>query len=407
IFSLYLPSASSKSLESTISLFRIILIAIPVFSASSVFSAYLQARFEFRLPSLSQLLLNIAMIILVLAFHSTIGVKAIAIGYVAGAFLQFLLLLYFVQKEVNFFNVKFFTKKKYLQFINGSLLLIVVIESLSQLFMFSDRYFYNNVEPGGIAALNYAIHLYLLPLSIISLAISTAIFPTLSKSINEETLEAEKHLNNFFSINILLFIPITFIIIFFGDFLIRMLYERGEFSSHDSKMTYSVLKIYTFSLIFYSSYAVLNKLIYSKKLIGYLLLIAVISISLKIILNFVFVDNFQQNGLALSSTLSYTSFFIFSFILVLFKVRLTDKSFFIRELIWSLVNGVVCILLSSWITSLLFLDASIASNIFQIIIFIIIYGLNSVTSEHHSVILLKNALLNYKLSREARAEVQS
>jgi len=405
LFSLYIPDASAKSLESTISLFKIILIAIPVFSASSVFSAYLQARFEFRLPSLSQLLLNIAMIILVLVFHSTIGVRAIAIGYVVGAILQFLLLLYFVKKEVNFFYIKFFTKKKYLQFISGSLILIVVIESLSQLFMFSDRYFYNSVEQGGIAALNYAIHLYLLPLSIISLAISTAIFPALSKSINEETSEAEKHLNNFFSINILLFIPITIIIIFFGDVLIRMLYERGEFTAHDSEMTYSVLKIYAFSLIFYSSYAVLNKLIYSKKLIVYLLLIAVMSISLKIILNFVFVGNLQQDGLALSSTLSYTSFFIFSFVLVLFKVRLTDKSFFIREFLWSLVNGAVSILLSSWLTSLLFLDSSIASNIFQIIIFIIIYGLNSITSRHHSVNLLKNALLTYKLSRKSRVEV--
>ena len=185
LFRIYLPGASVKTFESTIILFRIVLIAIPIFSVSSVLSAYLQARFEFRLPSLSQLLLNIALIILVLAFHSSMGVKAIAIGYVAGAILQLLLLFYFVQKEVKLFRIKFFTKKKYLSFVSSSLLIIVVIESISQLFMLSDRYFYKSVDPGGIAALNYAIHLYLLPLSIISMAISTAIFPALSKSINE------------------------------------------------------------------------------------------------------------------------------------------------------------------------------------------------------------------------------
>jgi putative peptidoglycan lipid II flippase len=339
LFSFYLPDASVKSLESTISLFKIVLIAIPIFSVSSIFSAYLQAKFEFRLPSLSQLLLNIALIVLVLGFHSSMGVKAIAIGYVTGALLQLLLLLYFVQKEMHFFQVKFFSKKKYFRLVSGSLMLIVVIESLSQLFMFSDRYFYNTVEPGGIAALNYAIHLYLLPLSIISLAISTAIFPALSKGINEETAETEKHLNNFFSVNIILFVPITIIIMFFGDVIIRVLFERGEFTAHDSEMTYSALKIYAFSLIFFSSYAVLNKLIYSKKLIGYLLLVAVMSISLKIMLNFVFVDNLKQDGLALSSALSYTSFFIFSFALVLFKIKLADRSFFVRELLWSLING--------------------------------------------------------------------
>jgi putative peptidoglycan lipid II flippase len=403
LFSLYLAGVSANSLESTTNLFKIILIAIPVFSASSVFSAYLQAKFEFRLPSLSQLLLNIAMIILVLAFHNSIGVTAIVIGYVAGVILQLFMLLYFVQKELNIFQIKFFTKKKYLRFVSGSVILIVVIESLSQLFIFSDRYFYNSVEPGGIAALNYAIHLYMLPLSIISLAISTAIFPSFSKSINEETIEAEKHLNNFFSINIILFVPITIIIIFFGDVLIKMLYERGEFSAHDSEMTYSVLKIYAYSLIFYSSYAVLNKLIYSKKLIKYLLLVAVISISLKIIMNFVFVDNLKQDGLALSSTLSYTSFFIFSFALVLYKVRLTDRSFFARELLWSLVNGTVSYLISLWVSFWIFENVSLISKIIMVIIFISIYTLNTVIAKHHSVTLLTNAMLTYKHYRKSQA----
>jgi len=137
IFSIYLPNASAKSFESTISLFKIVLIAIPIFSVSSIFSAYLQARFEFKLPSLSQLLLNIALIILVLAFHSSMGVTAIAIGYVVGAILQLSLLLYFVQREASIFQVKFITKIKYFRFVSGSLIFIVVIESLSQLFMLS------------------------------------------------------------------------------------------------------------------------------------------------------------------------------------------------------------------------------------------------------------------------------
>jgi peptidoglycan biosynthesis protein MviN/MurJ (putative lipid II flippase) len=170
-------------------------------------------------------------------------------------------------------------------------------------------------------------------------------------------------------------------------------------------MTYSALKIYAFSLIFYSSYAVLNKLIYSKKLIGYLLLIAMISISLKIILNFVFVDNLKQDGLALSTTLSYFSFFALSFFLVTFKVKLSDKSYFLKELLWGLVNGAVSILLSSLLTSLLYPDFSIVSDIVQIVIFVMIYGLNSIITGHHSITLLTNAMLTYKHYRKSQAEV--
>ncbi len=405
IFSIYLPESSAKSLESTINLFKIVLIGIPLFAASSVLAAFLQAKFEFRLPSISQLLLNVAMIILVFTLQNSIGVMAIAIGYVTGALLQLLLLLYFTRKDIKIFHIKFFTSKKYFRFFNSSLLIIIIIESLSQLFMLSDRYFYNMVEPGGIAALNYAIHLYILPLSIISLAISTAIFPSLSKSINDETGEAEKHLNNFFSINTVLFVPITIVLFYFSDLIVHLLYERGAFSIDDGIMTASVLKIYTLSLIFYSTYAVLNKLIYSKKLTSYLFFVALVSVSLKIVLNLIFVDNLKQNGLALGTTLSYISFFILSFAVVLFKIKLNNKVFFMKELLWGISNGLISLILSYWLALLIPANLIVVSGIIQILLFVIIFGINTFLTNHNSVVLLSNALITYKNSRQARIEV--
>ena len=135
------------------------------------------------------------------------------------------------------------------------------------------------------------------------------------------------------------------------------------------------------------------------------MVVALLSVSLKIILNFVFIDSLKQNGLALSTTLSYTSFFLFSFIVVLLKVKLSDKTYFVKELLWGLTNGTVSILLSSWLTSLLFRDLSLTSDIFEIVVFIIIYGLNSIIAGHHSVTLFTNAMLTYKHSRKSQVEV--
>ena len=120
-------------------------------------------------------------------------------------------------------------------------------------------------------------------------------------------------------------------------------------------------------------------------------------------MNFVFVDNLKQDGLALSSTLSYTSFFIFSFALVLYKVRLTDRSFFARELLWSLVNGTVSYLISLWVSFWIFENVSLISKIIMVIIFISIYTLNTVIAKHHSVTLLTNAMLTYKHYRKSQA----
>jgi len=84
-----------------------------------------------------------------------------------------------------------------------------------------------------------------------------------------------------------------------------------------------------------------------------------------------------------------------------------EKSYIMTEILCRLFNGAVSILLSTWLTSFLFHEPLIVTDIFQIIIFLIVYGLNSAISGHHSVTLLANALLTYKHSRKSQLEAQN
>ena len=69
-------------------------------------------------------------------------------------------------------------------------------------------------------------------------------------------------------------------------------------------------------MMFYAIYNVINKLIYSLGLLKNLLYLTVLGICLKIFLNFLFVDTLKQNGLALSTSISYIFFSFMVFILL-------------------------------------------------------------------------------------------
>lgn len=373
--SIYLRNNSVSELA--VEVLQIMSGTLPFAAGCAIFSAYLQANFEFRYPALSQLLLNVSVIIIVLIFQHDFGVKAIAYGYLAGNIIQFVVLWIIVQKNVNLISKNIFYKTGYLKIVNTSLLTIIIIEILGQLYPLADRFFYSSIDKGGIAALNYAFNLYTIPISIISLAITTAIFPSISQTTSDNNNKLEAQIKNFMSVNIFLFVPITFILYFFGGIILQILFERGAFTSADTKHTAELLKIYSLSLIFYSTYAIVNKVFYSKKIVTQLLIISLIVIAIKIICNFLLVKELKQNGLAVSTAISLISYFVVSHSYLVRKINLEEKMIFIRELIMSVLNCVISYFTSKQLITISIDFTFVGATIIHIILFLSIYLLNS------------------------------
>jgi putative peptidoglycan lipid II flippase len=393
IISLYVDHPLDSELTLPVQIFRIYSITIPLNAAFSILAAYLYAEFEFKFPSFSQLFLNISVIIIVVFFADKLGVTSIPIGYLVGTLFQLGFLLFYVFR----FKIKLsFIKsgnEKYFYWDSG-IIMILVIESLSQIYLISDRYFLTSVEKGGIAALNYSMNLFFLPVSIISVALSTALFSSFSKLFVEKNLnEIKDKLSNFFSINLYLFIPITFVFFFFGDIIITILFQRGSFTAADSAMTFETLKYFTLSLIFYSCYSVLNKLLYSIEMIKQLLVITVIGCSIKVIFNFLLVPYLKQDGLALSSSISYIFFFCASLILIKYELHLNIRDFLTNDFILIISNSLLAILISGiFINQLLqLIEKDFDSMLLQLILFVLIYLINSLIIDRSRIrLFLRN-----------------
>jgi putative peptidoglycan lipid II flippase len=374
IISLYLSGSSFEKQAAARLIFNIFLLTLPFSAANSVLISFLQNGLNFFKPAIARLSTNVAVIIIVLLLSRSFGTVIIPIGYFAGELIQFIILSFRIDIKLFTLKKSLIIKKDLKNSLSFNFLLIIVIEALSQLYTISDRYFIKSVQEGGIAALNYAQTIFVLPITTISVALSTAIFPKLSQDYSSGSFgQLEKKFYSGLRINILLFIPIMFVFFFNGEELIKLVFQRGKFGQEDTIITAAALKYFSISLVFYSIYSILNKMIYSTRLIKSLLILTVIGISIKISLNYMLVGTLAQNGLALSSSLSYIFFFFAGFIILNKKLPFLNASLILRESILHLT----CASISYFIAVFLFGMQSWGGNSFIILLaFIVIYFLN-------------------------------
>lgn len=394
IVSTYLVNLSQEKIDQAIQIFRIFLITIPLSSAISILTAFLHSKFDFSSPGYSRLFLNAAIILITILFTDKLNIFVIPVGHIIGTIFQLAYLL--VKSKVQLFG-NIYSNVLVKKLLKGSLLIAILIESISQLYLISDRYFIGLVDEGGIAALSYAQTFFLLPISIITIALSTAILPKLSKNFAEgNSAKVESSYNDGVNINLFMFVPLTIIYFLNGDILIQFIYERGNFSPSDTILTYNALKFFALSFIFYSTYSLSNKLIYSTNLSSYLLYITVIGIGIKILLNFLLIDSMKQNGLAIATAVSYV-FFFSSSLIVLKSKRIIRKNKFTSILTFQVFNSILSLILVRIIaiTSLTNLNNS---RYLEVFLFLAIYFLNQMFIKTRSAELMTS--LFFRLYRQ-------
>lgn len=356
IIDAYLWSSSPSVLAAAENIFLLYIATIPLNAAYGILFSFLQAERKFKHPALSQLTVNIIVIFFVVFFSKSWGIYSIPVGYLAANLMQLIYLLVICRKELNM-SMMMSGKERRVR--TGYVIwIIVLIELVNQLHIFIDRYFYNFVEEGGIASLNYAMMIYSLPISIFSMAVSTAVFPELSSYFTSKSYDKlESHYNRSLNIIVLIFIPITLIFYFMGNQIIHVLYQRGEFRPEDTYITAGVLKMYSISMVFYAAYSIINKMLYSTGLIKQLLIFSVLIIGIKVAVNFVLVKHYYQYGLAFSTSVSYILMTLSCYFLINYKLKFAGKTVLLKYILFYGAAGLTVFLTSDLLMSIMKMPA--------------------------------------------------
>jgi len=223
------------------------------FSTSALLSSILNTKRKFFITSFAPSIINISIIL----FGFFLDIKkefALSIGFTLGVIIQTLFLFMFLNEkfekpDFNNPSIKTFYKL---------LIPVLLAYGFNEINLFFSTFLASFFQNGSISYLNYAFRIFHFPLAITGIAISTVAIVDFISSKNPK-----QDLKKALKLNFLITIPITIIFILFSKIIVKLVYERGNFTSYDTNITSIVLIIYLLSLPFASASKILTSYAFS------------------------------------------------------------------------------------------------------------------------------------------------
>ncbi len=157
---------------------------------------------------------------------------------------------------------------------------------------------------GMVASLWYANRLLQLPLGIFAVTLGTVALPAMSRLASIGNLKQMKEtLAYSLKLAFLLVVPAAFVLIFFREPIIRVLFQRGLFTSQSTRATGTALLFYSFGLFGYSGNIVLTRAFYAVKDTATPVKVGILSIFLNLALDLILMGPLKQGGIALATSL--------------------------------------------------------------------------------------------------------
>ncbi len=209
--------------------------------------------------------------------------------------------------------------------------------SVVQINLFLDITMASYLKVGGISYMNYADRLAQLPLSVIGIAMSTVLLPTLAKHLRKNNRAQALEVQTLaIETSMLAAIPATTALIILAHFLVEVLYGHGEFTAENIAPTARTLQALASGLPAYILIKLFTTTFFSSGDTKTPTIIGAGSVVLNVTLNLLLINSLEYVGLALATSISaWVQAFILGYILRKKNLLGFTKSIlkFLRDLI--------------------------------------------------------------------------
>lgn len=300
---------SKESIDLAAPLFAINFYYLPLIFIVTFMAALLQYKNHFATTAYSTALLNLSMIGSLLLAQNLEQYEItfyLSYGVIIGGVLQVLVHLLAIKKLnlCKIFNFRIKEKKEENKFYKN-FFAATFGSSTIHISAFIDTWLASFLVSGSISYLYYANRVFQLPLALFAIATSIALFPMVAKAIKNK--DEKKALILMKKSSIILFVLLScsmLIGIVFDSFIIELLFERGAFSSKDTKNTALVLTMYLIGLLPFGLAKIFSLWLYAKEQQVLSAKISMQSLAWNIVFSLILIYPLKAAGLALASTLS-------------------------------------------------------------------------------------------------------
>ncbi len=146
-----------------------------------------------------------------------------------------------------------------------------------------------SAQSGAGTTISYASNLFVTIASVFVVAMSNVVFPSISKNYEEGSRDYVRELVKYIiTVMTAIFVPFILTVCCFGQNIIALLYERGEFTPELTRMTATLFAIYTLGALGYVCQELFNKLLYLDGRYAHTVLGTAAVVVLKLVLNTIF-----------------------------------------------------------------------------------------------------------------------
>ena len=252
---------NSEVTNQIIFLTRITMIFMPLISAVALLGVATNVSGRFWILSFTPIILNSFIILGCLSISDYWTIKSLPLGIamVIGGIFQLIFMIVMIKnyKILNFKKIKkqvgtkndksvinFHIKQTWQRFVPAAF-----GGGILQINLLVDTILASLLGFGAVSYLYFADRITQLPLGIIGVALSTSLLTSLSRaSAQNDIKQFSKELTISFKIGLFFSIPAALVFIFYNDLLIKVLFERGEFTFNETKQTSVALFAYSLGI---------------------------------------------------------------------------------------------------------------------------------------------------------------
>lgn len=303
---LLVPAFSPAQQALTAELMQILLVAMAIFSISSIFSSLLNAHQHFFTPALGTVLLDLGQIAGLYFLAPKWGIHGVAWGSVIGG-----LLAWGIQAPV-FVRLRIAQRlavrwrltglHEVARLMGPRIVTLGIVQAVDLIFI----RLASPLPSGSIAAYYYALLIMVyMPKSLFGAAITTVIFPTLAEQYNRGDRRGLSHtLARALQAAWALILPGAVGLVALGPSAVAFLLQRGAFDGDATALVYTLLVIFAIRLVAETTQDILFLPFYAGHNTRTPMWVAIGWMLVNVTLSYRLVGPFGIQGLALASTLA-------------------------------------------------------------------------------------------------------
>ncbi len=318
---LYLPKMaagfSAEKLDLTYKLLCAIAPMILLTGMMTIWGAVLNAGEQFALVAITPIITPAITILFLFGINSW-GVFSLASGLVCGQLLEMLVLGIVLRRQGISLLPKWYGFDTHLSEVAGQYAPMIAAAFLMSSTNLVDQSMATMLPSGSVASLNYGNRIIALPITITSIALSTAVIPYFSKMVAREDWMAIRHtLRRYLFLIFIITLPLTAFFYLGSEKIVEIMFQRGTFSSQDTIVVAKIQAFYALQIPFYLANILVVRLISALRANHILMWGSGINLIVNIGLNYFFMKVFGISGIALSTScvylicLSFTSYWCF------------------------------------------------------------------------------------------------